>query len=194
MTVTLFTDSRIADASQSWQAICNTDITGWNKANEFIIASFQTTDAPHGNETKTCKLQWRRTGGSWADVSATSEIAWGTSTTLVNDAALTLGESGGCQTFDRGIESEGDNSAAIRVDSGGNGECLWALGFGAGAQFSQEYEINLYNVTDSTEAELQTSITTAAAPAGWTGTVDGVTNPSNVDGLAVANINNVDGV
>lgn len=30
--------------------------------------------------------------------------------------------------------------------------------------------------------------------AGWSGTVDGVINPSHIDGIAVANVNNVDGV
>lgn len=34
----------------------------------------------------------------------------------------------------------------------------------------------------------------AEAPGGWTGTVDGVTNPSYIDGIAVANVSNVDGI
>jgi hypothetical protein len=34
----------------------------------------------------------------------------------------------------------------------------------------------------------------ASTPSGWTGTVDGVVNPSFIDGTGVANINNVDGV
>lgn len=34
----------------------------------------------------------------------------------------------------------------------------------------------------------------ASPPTGWTGTIDGITNPSHIDGIAVANVNNVDGV
>lgn len=38
------------------------------------------------------------------------------------------------------------------------------------------------------------SVTYAAGASGWTGTINGVTNPSHVNGIAVANIDNVNGI
>lgn len=37
-------------------------------------------------------------------------------------------------------------------------------------------------------------IPSAGAPSGWTGKINGVTNPSKINGIAVANITKVNGV
>jgi len=58
MALTCQTDSRIANASISWQAACNVDITGWDKANEFIVACYAIADSI--NPDADFKLQWRR--------------------------------------------------------------------------------------------------------------------------------------
>jgi hypothetical protein len=99
-------------------------------------------------------------------------------------------------TFDRGIESEGDNIASIRADGGQEGEGLWALGFGAGAQDEQEYEIQIVNTDDTTEAILQTTITTAAAGAGAIDTLLSI-SWANVDafmGIEDTNIDDIMGI
>lgn len=178
MTATPSTDSRIADSSRSWEAACDVDISNWDKANEFILSTWMTSSIGHGNETKNWKLQWKRTGGSFADVTATSEIAWGTNTALTNDTNIISGTSATCFTFGNGEESEGDNVQALRIDSGNNGEIQWALGFGAGALDSQEYEFQIVNTDDTTQATCSCSITTAAPPStykieGFTKTVTG---------------------
>ena len=158
------TDSRIADANRSWQAACNGDITNWTKANEFIISTYALADSV--NPDSDFKLQWRRAGGSFADVGADTEVCWGTATVLVDDGAV--GSSAGClTTVDADIESEGDNLAHLdNVANGDYCEIQWALGFGSGALDSQEYEIQLVSIDWSDSAVCQTSITTATGPSG----------------------------
>ena len=68
MALTCQTDSRIADASGNWQENCNIDVTNWNISNEFILASYALSDSV--NPDSDFKLQWRRVGGSFADVEA----------------------------------------------------------------------------------------------------------------------------
>ena len=166
------TDSRIANASRTWQAACNIDITGWDKANEFIIATYALSDSV--NPDSGCKLQWRRAGGSFADVAADTEICWGTGTVLV-DAAVLVAAAGCLSTVDDGVENEGDNLAyLLNIKNGGYGEIHWALGFGSGAQDDQEYELQFVVVDFSSTAVLQTTITTAvgSVPIDVTATLD----------------------
>jgi len=157
------TDSRIANASRAWQAACNVDVTGWNKANEFILSTWALADSV--NPDSDFKLQWRRAGGSFADVAADTEVCWGTDTVLVDAAGLSVGNSAGClTTWDDGTENEGDNvSYALNIANGKYWEGQWALGFGSGALSEQEYEIQLVSIDWSNSAICQTTITTAAA-------------------------------
>ena len=168
------TDSRIANASRTWQAACNIDITGWDKANEFIIATYALSDSV--NPDSDCKLQWRRAGGSFADVAADTEICWGTGTVLTDALRLVLTNTAGClSTVDDGVENEGDNLAyLLNIKDGDYGEIHWALGFGSGAQDSQEYELQLVVIDFSSTAILQTTITTAvgSVPIDVTATLD----------------------
>lgn len=194
MTATPTTDSRIANSSRSWQGACDVDISSWDKTNDFILSSWMETDAPHGNETKNWKLQWKESGGSFADVGADTEISYTADTVLVNDTDLTGGNSATCQTFGTGEESEGDNAQALKINAGDWGEIQWALSFGSGGQYEITYEFQIVNTDDTTFAICSCSITTAAAPAGWTGTVDGIINPAEVDGILIANIAEVDGI
>ena len=156
------TDSRIANATGTWQQNCNVDVTGWDTANEFILACYAlaTTVNPDGD----AKLQWRRAAGTFADVTATTEICWGTATSLVN-GNLVANTAGCLTTVDDSQESEGDNIvSALNVKNGDYFEAQWALGFGSGAQDNQEYELQIVGTSldwiDS--AILQTTITTAA--------------------------------
>lgn len=164
MTATPSTDSRIANSSRSWQAACDVDITDWDKANDFILSTWMQTDAPHGNETKNWKLQWKEAGGSFADVGADTEICYTADTVLVNETLLVLGTSAQCQTFGTGEESEGDNAHALKINAGDWGEMQWALSFGSGAQYEVTYEFQIVNTDDATSAICSVSITTLAAP------------------------------
>lgn len=156
------TNSRIADASRNWQAVCNTDIIDWDKANEFIIATYALSNSV--NPDSDFKLQWRRAGGSFADVDADTEVCWGTNTVLVDGTPLIVGtNTADCfANLDNGsIESEGDNLAYLsNIKSGDYGEIQWALGFGSGAQVGQEYEIQLVCIDFPGSAVCQTTITT----------------------------------
>ena len=91
------TDSRIATAALSWIQNCDVDVTGFVKANEFVIATFALDDTPHAGTASNFKLQWRRVGGSFADVAVDTEIRWGTTTSLV-DGTEPAGSLSGCQT------------------------------------------------------------------------------------------------
>jgi len=166
MALTASTTSRIADSSRSWQAACNVDVADWNKANEFIISTYCLADSV--NPDSDCKLQWRRVGGTFADVAADTEICWGTDTVLTNTTAFSEGLSAGCFVdWDVGEESEGDNFAyLLNVASGDYGEVQWALGFGSGAIDDQEYEIQFVVESWSSSAICQTTITTAADAGG----------------------------
>lgn len=158
------TDSRIANAARAWQGECNIDVTGWDTANEFIVAAYALADSV--NPDSDFKMQWRRAGGSFADVGADTEICWGTGTVLVDGGAV--GSAAGClSTVDDDVENEGDNLAHVHnIKNGDYCEIQWALGFGSGAQDSQEYELQLVSVDWSNSAILQTTITTRAGASG----------------------------
>lgn len=159
------TDSRIANSSRVWQGSCNVDITDWVKADEFIVACYALSDSV--NPDSDCKLQWRRVGGTFADVGADTEICWGTDTVLVDAGALLEANSAGCFVdWDDGVENEGDNLCyLLNIKSGDYGECQFALGFGSGALDNQEYELQLVVIDWTSSAVLQTTIKTEAGAA-----------------------------
>ena len=163
------TDSRIANGSRAWQAACNVDITDWDKSDSFILSTWAYSNSVNPDDN--CKLYWRRVGGTFAEVSATSEICWKSDTVLVNGSSSSSGESAGCLSpWDSCVENEGDNVAYMtNIENTYYGEIQWALGFGSGALDNQEYEVkhHLYQTWDS-EAICQTTITTAVAG----GTID----------------------
>lgn len=165
MALTAQTDSRIANSSRSWQAACNIDVTSWNKNNEFILSTWAYADSV--NPDSDCKLQWRRVGGTFADVAVDTEICWGTNTVLVNDALLLETNTAGCFVdWDYGKENEGDNLAyLLNIANGDYGEVQWALGFGSGALTEQEYEFQFDVIDHTSTAVCQTTIITAAASA-----------------------------
>ena len=143
-------------------------------------------------------MQWRRAAGSFADVGADTEIAWAAGTDFTpnivdENASVTLDAN--CLTATNHGQNVGNNLLAGAMQApNGLGHYQWGLKFGSGALNEQEYEFQLYQLDDTLTAICSVSITTAAAAAGWTGTVDGVTDPSAVDGIVVANITSVDGV
>ena len=157
------TDSRLADSSRSWLQACDVDHTGFIR-NEFILATFALDNTPHSGSAADFKLQWRRVGGTFADVAVDTEICWGTGTVLI-DGTEPCGTLSGCRSPDISHENEGDNLAEpSAVDAGLYLEIQWALGFGSGALGDQEYEFQLYNVTDDNTAVCSVSITTYDYP------------------------------
>jgi len=162
------TGSRIGSAVISWLENCDVDHTGFDTGNEFVYATWLHDTTPHSGSTGTWKLQWRRAGGSFADVGADTEICWGTGTSLVDGNAV--GTTSGCQTSTISMENEGDNTCNPgKVDSGGYLEIQWALGFGSGAVGNQEYEIQAYDTTGSVGYPMVASITTVSGPTQITG-------------------------
>ena len=163
MALTCQTDSKIANATGTWQENCNINVTGYATDAEFIIASYALADSV--NPDSDFKLQWRRAAGVFADVAVDTEICWGTATSLV-DGNPVANPAGCLATVDDDIENEGDNLAHLdNIANGKYCEIQWALGFGSGVQNSQEYELQLVSVDWANDAVLQTSITTAAAGA-----------------------------
>jgi len=164
MALTCQTDSRIANATGTWQENCNINVTGYATDAEFIIASYALADSV--NPDSDFKLQWRRAAGVFADVAVDTEICWGTATSLV-DGNPVANPAGCLATVDDDIENEGDNLAHLdNIANGKYCEIQWALGFGSGVQNSQEYELQLVSVDWANDAVLQTSITTAAGVIG----------------------------
>lgn len=192
------TYSRIANSTRVWQYACGVSITDWNKANEFILSTFTYSDAAHGTSAGDYKLQWRREGGVFADLTATSEICWGGSTSLVDGDPIV--SPAGCiggftPDADDGQENEGDNLCTLpKVGADNYGEIQWALGFGSGALNEQKYEFQLVCTSFSTSAICSVSITTSVGAAGWTGEILGVTDPSEIMGILVSAIEDVMGI
>lgn len=150
------TNSRIADDSISWQGDCDVDIVDWVKTNEFILATWA-TGGDDGN--KNFKLQWKESGGSFADVGADTEVCWGTGTSLVD--GNTVSTTSGCLSSTESEENEGDNAAVLDTMGVSDiGEIQWALGFGSGAQDGITYEFQLVNTSDTLTEVCSCSITT----------------------------------
>lgn len=198
MTATPQTDSRLLDATHTALEVCDVDHVNFSKSNAFILSTYAVGSAPHGNDNAEYKLEWRRQGGSFADVGADTEIAWADSTDFtpnITDENTTVTLDAACLTATNHGQNVGNNLLAGAMQApNGIGHYQWGLKFGSGAQDEQEYEFQLTNIDEPLSAICSVSITTAAAAAGWTGTVDGVTNPSAVDGVLVANVSDVDGV
>jgi len=45
MALTPQVNNRIANAAGAWQAACAVDVTGWDKANDFIVSCFALSDS-----------------------------------------------------------------------------------------------------------------------------------------------------
>jgi len=127
----------------------------WAKADDFILATRIYTSK--GPVTRSYKLRWRKTGGTFVDVGATGEITYDATTVLVNDDPLLdaeriCGEQSG-YTFQGGKESEGDNispdSFNYTLPDEYYTEFQWALSCDD-AEPGAEYEFELWDVTEGT--------------------------------------------
>ena len=145
--------------TSGWVEACNVDVTGYSKDLEFVLATYALANSV--NPDSDFKLQWRRQGGSFADVAVDTEICWGTNTDLADESPVQVaaGCSGG--ETDDSVENEGNNVCHLdNVKNGEYAQIQWGLGFGSGALDSQEYEFNLVVIDWTSEATQQVSITT----------------------------------
>lgn len=187
--------SRIANATRNWQDIEDTPITGWDKANHFIIALAVGCDT-HGGDSDSIKVQWRVFGGSFADLGASGAMKQSSSTDLVNTDPISSGEEGcsSALTLIDGEEIEGDyQSASITFAQNEWCEIQCAIDPGDAAD-DTEYEFQAYVVSDGKAQGAGSATITTAAAGGWTGKIIGVTNPDDIIGVATSGISKVIGV
>lgn len=157
------TDSRIADASLNWQGACDVDVTDWNKANSFVLATYGYDDRLISKEEQSAwKLQWREDGGSWNDLTGSGNCKWATDTVLVHKTSPVITPSN-CQiTYDSvEIEGFGDfDDKKLKLEHSTFGELQWAITVADGSS-GVLYEFQLVNVTWSSSAICSCSLTTA---------------------------------
>lgn len=147
----ILTGSRIANATRTWQANEDVDVTGWDKANDFIFAAMVET-TKHAGASATLQLRWRNVtdAGSFAALSGSGELTWSAATDLVNSNAVASGEEG-CTpvsgtTLVDGVEREGANGVATAVSQNEYCEHQWAIDASGGLD-SKQYEFEIYDTT-----------------------------------------------
>ena len=163
------TDSRLLDSSHIVLEACDIDHSGFDKANAFILCAYSIGNSPHGNDNASYKMQWKRTGGSFADVGADTEICWANSgdfTPNITDENTTVTTDSECLTENKYAQNVGNNALGGDMGPGETILLQWGLKFGSGALYEQEYEFQLVNTTDTLSAICSCSITTGSAPAG----------------------------
>ena len=182
----------------SWSAVCDTPVAGWNEGNQLII-SISATSSSHTPGTESFQIRWRVSGGSFAAITDAGALRNGLSAGYLSNVDP-VGSGAGCQGAAIGGSEETENespqqtaglSAGTKNDSVEVQACIDM----SNAVYSAVYEFELYSITETeTCGQALATITIRANPAGWSATIDGVENPTHVDGIAVANINNVDGI
>lgn len=146
--------SRLLNASRSPLAADDTDVTGYDKSNEFIVVA--QIDEEEGPWNAQYMLRWRDVtdSGSFAELGATGEMKRGTATVLVNGDAVVIGEKA-CtntpsgSTWQDGEEVEGASTCdAINLADEYYTEIHFAVN-PADADDLHEYEFELYDYTNS---------------------------------------------
>ena len=145
--------SRILNATRvDLSGADNTNIIGWVKTNDFIIA-ININSNGKDTEAAQYKLRWRNKtdGGSFADAGAATEINYNATTDLVNGDPIAVGgrkcDSQGGDTWAAGEEVEGASiSDSIDLADEYETEIHFALDC-SGATDAKEYEFELYDST-----------------------------------------------
>lgn len=152
----ILTASRILNSSRVAQAADDTDVTGWDIENEFIVVI--QIDEEKGPWTADYKIQWMDvtdTSG-YSDLAASGELAWGTDTDLANGTDVLIGEKACTNTPGRsgwanGIEIEGaTNTGSYALSDEDYTEFHCAVN-PAGADHNHKYRFRLYDDTNSVE-------------------------------------------
>jgi hypothetical protein len=180
--------------SISWQAVCGTSVIDWDKSDKAIIAVFVTDDS-HNPPLEAFKLRWKNLtdGGSFADLTTSGELQRGASAGCISNGDP-VGSSAGCQTADADEEVENESpllSGSLECNQNGYIETQWCVDFSS-ALDGKEYQFEIYSNTESAAiGTLTPTITTIST--GWTGKINGTTNPAKINGTAVADIAKVNG-
>jgi len=153
-------NSRIADASRTWQAACDGPVTGWNKQDEFVAALIAECGA-HSGATETFKVQWSKDDSTWNDLETSGELIQGDATVLVN-CTSPVGASSGCQTLEDSHEIENYDRASLTTTGKTFIEIQVAID-PANALDAQIYYFRLYSVTaEAALGRVTATLTTAA--------------------------------
>lgn len=162
--------SRIANATRTWQADEDLDVADWTKTNDFIFAIALETEAGK-KASKTVSIRWRNKtdGGNFVALSDSGELTWTGTTDLVNDNALIEGEAGctpsGAQTWMDGVEREGANDVVFDTNTVDYwSEYHWAIDC-SGAHDGDEYEFEIYSVSNGIPVSTCASTITMVAGA-----------------------------
>lgn len=186
--------------SITWDVACDVSETGWTKTTKAIVSVDCVSDT-HTPPSASFQLRWRNLTDSPAGAFATlvqgsGELRAGTSAGAISNTDP-VGDPQNCPSdvIDASEEVENEatlQSASLSASQNDQIETHWCVDM-SNALDGKQYQFALWNVGDNESCGTCVPTITIFS-AGWTGTVDGVTNPSAIDGIAVANINNVDGV
>ena len=126
----------------------NTNVTNWAKTDLgiYCVAIGQNGRDP---AAAVLKLQWKVSGGSFADLGATGAVKYTTGTNLTDTNAVTSGEALVAvtgMTWQDGQEIEDGVSASIDLGSDYYSELQFGVSF-ADAASGATYEFQLYNST-----------------------------------------------
>jgi hypothetical protein len=158
--------SRIANATRVAQAADDTPVTGWAVADKFIMAAQLDEQSGPWNGV-TYKIQWRESGGTFGDLTATGEMKTTTATDLVNGNAVTSGEAictndpGGSWTDGWEVEGTGSASSLDLAD-----EDYTELHFAidpADSVGGTVYEFRIWDVTNGAEIGVCSATMTSVA-------------------------------
>ena len=165
----IFSGSNIDNATRSLGNSEDTPVTGWAKADPFIVALAWEATATKGTPNNTYQLQWRNLtdAGAWTTLAATGALNWTGATNLVNNNALISGEAicTGSGTFVDGIEREGANDYTVQLAAATWTETQWSID-SSGAIDSKEYEFRLWDNSNAVVVGTGLATITMAAAAG----------------------------
>ena len=186
----VFSGSNIDNATRSLGNSEDTPVTGWDKADPFIVALAWEATAGKGTPNNTYQLQWRNLtdSGAWTTLAATGALNWTGATDLVNNNALTSGEAicTGSGTFVDGIEREGANDYTVQLALATWTETQWSID-SSGAIDGKEYEFRLWD--SSNAVVVGTGLATITMTAGsvthaLAGTIKSISHVSGVLNLS----------
>jgi len=161
------------------------DITGYTKSNEFVLC-VQLDEASGPWNNVTYRLRWRNVtdAGSFAQLTGSGELVYGTNTSLTNAGTYSTKRCNNTpsgSTWDQGREVEGSSdSPSISVADEHYFEICYAIN-AANAHDGDQYEFEVYDQTNTA------SVGTAAAQITMLGLVDYPVYP-DVGGLTMAGV------
>ena len=157
--------SRIANEAVAWQEAEDTNVTGWIKTNEIVLATGLESNT-HNGWTATVTLQWENTTdsiGVWNDLSNTGEIRYTANPNYADGDVILHGDEGLTPIEAAHIDGRKNESRGSWVDFSiakyDHQELLWAITLD-NALDGKQYSFRIFDGSDPFAAAAQ--ITTAA--------------------------------